>query len=136
MLEMAKAVRRGAAALLDVDRVQFALDVAAPEFEEFAELGKLRGEVEFLPDERLQEGRVVRQAVEDFGGRQPVAPGLQLVNGHVVPRGRTIYLQATRCRRNRSAAIAKTTLKQCTSSHATRLLPDVCGPACGARRLE
>src|SRR5437868_1143043 len=63
VVDVAEPVGGGAAALLDVDRVQFAFDVAAPELEEFAELREFGGEVEFLPDEGLQQGGMVRQPV-------------------------------------------------------------------------
>ncbi len=51
--------------------MQLALDLALPEREEPGELRKARREVVALPDEALQQRRVVGQAVEDFGGRQP-----------------------------------------------------------------
>src|SRR5580700_8965208 len=83
MLDVADSVRGAAAALLHIHRMQLALDVAAPEFEEALEFGIIGGQVEFLPDEALQQGRVVRQVIDDLGGRQPVPPKLQLVSGHV-----------------------------------------------------
>src|SRR5260221_10559008 len=83
MLDVAEAVGDGAAALLHIDRVQLALDVLFPEFEELAQLGKIRGEVEFLPDEALQQGGMVRQPVDDLRGGDPVPFGLQLEEGHV-----------------------------------------------------
>src|SRR3954468_22018585 len=83
MLEMADPVRRRAAALLDIDRVQLALDVAAPEFEEFAQLGKIGSQVEFLPDEALQQRGVIRQPVKNLRRGEPVALKLQLVYRHV-----------------------------------------------------
>ena len=79
VLDMADPVWRRAAALLDVDRVQLALDVGAPEFEEFAQLGKFRSQIEFLPDEALQQRGMVRQTVDDLGRGKPVALKLQLV---------------------------------------------------------
>src|SRR5947209_986619 len=52
--------------------MELALDVAAPEFEEAAELGKIRSEVELLPDKALQQIGVVRHPVNDLGSRQPI----------------------------------------------------------------
>src|SRR5260370_38337203 len=68
VLDVAEAIWRGAAALLDVDRMQPALDVVMPEFEEFVQLRIVGGEVEFLPDEGLEQRGMVRQAVDDLGG--------------------------------------------------------------------
>ena len=61
VLDVADPVRPRAAALLDVDREELALDVVAPEFEKFAQFGEIGRKVEFLPDEALQQGRVVGQ---------------------------------------------------------------------------
>src|SRR5215211_7165258 len=66
VLDVADAVRPRAAALLDVDRVQPALDVAAPKFEELAQLGKIGSQVELLPDEALEQRGVVRQSIKDL----------------------------------------------------------------------
>src|SRR5438132_14382458 len=68
MVDVAEAVGEGAAALLHVDRVELALDVLSPEFEELAQLGKIRGEIKFLPNEALQQGRMVGQPVDYLGG--------------------------------------------------------------------
>src|SRR6266851_10298330 len=83
MLDVAEAVRCGAAALLHIYRMQLALDIVAPELEELAQLGKIGSEIEFLPDEALEQGGVVRQPVNDFCGGKPVPPDLQLISGHV-----------------------------------------------------
>src|SRR5271170_1817068 len=83
MLDVAEAVGEGAAALLHIDRVQLALDVLLPEFEELAQLGKIRSEIEFLPDEALQQRGMVRKQVDDLCGGEPVPLGLQLEEGHV-----------------------------------------------------
>ena len=82
VLDVADPVGGGAAALLDVDRVQLAFDVLPPELEEFLQLRKFRGEVEFLPDEGLQQRRMIRKAVDDLGRGQPISSSLQLVQGH------------------------------------------------------
>src|SRR5437660_11003120 len=105
MLEVAEAVGSGAAALVDVDGMQLALDVAAPELEESVEFGKFGGEVEFLPDEGLEQRRVVRQAVNDLGRRQPIAPGLELEEGHVAPHVRSVASIERALRHQRSHAI-------------------------------
>src|SRR5438128_10463943 len=83
MLDVADSVRGAAAALLHIHRMQLALEVAAPEFEEALEFGIIRREVEFLPDEALQQGGMVRQVIDDLCGGEPVPPNLQLVSGHV-----------------------------------------------------
>src|SRR5580765_4703518 len=80
---MAEAVGRAAAALLHVDRMQLALDVVAPELEELVELGKIGRQVEFLPDETLEQGGMVGQPVDDLCRGEPIPPDLQLVSGHV-----------------------------------------------------
>src|SRR5436190_191 len=81
--QMATGRRVGAAALPHVDRMQLALDVGAPEFQEALQLGIIRREIEFLPDEALEQGRVIRQAIDDLCGREPVPLKLQLEGGHV-----------------------------------------------------
>src|SRR6266478_3717099 len=83
MLDVAEPVRGAAAALFHIDRMQLALDVAAPEFEEALEFGIIGRQVEFLPDKALQQGGMVRQVIDDLRGRQPVPLKLQLVSGHV-----------------------------------------------------
>ena len=66
---MAAAGRSG---LPDFYRMELAFDVLAPEFQKAAELGKVRGEVELLPDKALQQIGVVRHPVDDLGSRQPI----------------------------------------------------------------
>ncbi|OWV71692.1 hypothetical protein ATY76_31030 [Rhizobium sp. R339] len=53
------------------------IELFLPELQEAAHLGKIGGEVVILPDVGLQNRRVVRQVVEDLGGRQTIA--LQLL---------------------------------------------------------
>jgi len=43
----------------------------------------IRRQVESLPDEALQQSRMVRQVIDDLGRRQPIPPHLQLVRVHV-----------------------------------------------------
>src|SRR5215472_13191319 len=45
----------GGPRLTDPDRVKLAFEIAAPEFQKAAQLGKVRGNVELLPDEALQQ---------------------------------------------------------------------------------
>src|SRR6266851_180577 len=104
---MAEAVGGGAAALLDVDRMQSALDVVTPELEEFVQLRIIGGEVEFLPDEGLEQRGMVRHAVDDLGGGEPVPPRLQLVEGHAAPRDCCIASGTQACRDNSTVAIEK-----------------------------
>src|SRR3981189_3895616 len=58
-------------------------DVGAPEFQKAPQHGIIRRQVEFLPDEALEQGRVVRQPIDDFCGSEPVPLKLQLEGGHV-----------------------------------------------------
>ena len=63
------------------DGVELALELAGPEVQELAEHRVLRGEVQVLPEIGLEQARVVRQVVEDFGGGEAVVPELQ-TDGH------------------------------------------------------
>src|SRR4051812_11361716 len=83
VLDVAEAGRAGAAALAHIHRMQLALDIGAPEFEKALQLGIIRREIEFLPDEALQQGRVVRQSIDDLCRGEPVPVKLQLEGGHV-----------------------------------------------------
>jgi hypothetical protein len=123
MFDVPDAVRRAPAALLHIDRVQLALDIVAPELEELVELGKIGREVEFLPDETLQQGGVVRQPVDDLRRGEPIPPDLQLIRGHV--RASLSHF-APRIRASRhagSGAIEKCKGKQRISSRFPSLLP-------------
>jgi hypothetical protein len=51
--------------------MELAFDIVAPEIEEPAQFGKIRSEVKLLPDEALQEVRVIGEMVDDLRGRQP-----------------------------------------------------------------
>jgi hypothetical protein len=53
--------------------MQPAFDVRFPEVQEFVEYRKSGSQVQLLPNEALQEFRVVRHVIEDFGCRQPVS---------------------------------------------------------------
>ncbi len=56
-----------------LDRMDLAVDVALPEGEEARQLGIARGEVHELPDECLQEVRVVRHMIQDLRRREAVS---------------------------------------------------------------
>jgi hypothetical protein len=69
--------------LTNPHRVEFAFDIAAPEFEKAAQLREVRGNVELLPDEALQEAGMIRQTVDDLrGGQTIIAKFLLLVVVH------------------------------------------------------
>jgi hypothetical protein len=53
--------------------MQATLDLALPEIEELPQGREFREEIIFLPDEILQQVRVIRHVVEDIGRRQPIA---------------------------------------------------------------
>ena len=59
------------------DRMQLALDLMCPEIEEFPEFGIAGRDIVILPDKALQQGRVVGQVIEDFGGRQAIVVELK-----------------------------------------------------------
>ena len=83
VLVVAEAGRAGAAALPHIHRMQFAFDVGAPEFKKAPQLGIIGRQIEFLPDEALEQGGVVRQPIDDFCRSEPVPLKLQLERGHV-----------------------------------------------------
>src|SRR5262245_57051330 len=53
-------------------RVELPLDAAAPELEKPAQLGEVRGDVELLPDETLQQVGMIGEMVDDLRGCQPI----------------------------------------------------------------
>jgi hypothetical protein len=53
--------------------MQRAFERLEPEGEKTVERRKARAEVVVLPDVGLQQGRMIRQAIEDLCGRQTVA---------------------------------------------------------------
>lgn len=55
----------------DAHRMNRAVEFAAPEGEEAAQFGIVRGKIVILPDEGLEKDGVIRQAIEDLGGGQP-----------------------------------------------------------------
>ena len=78
MLDVPEAGRADAAALLDVHGVQLALNAVAPEFEKALQFRVIRRQVEFLPDEALQQGRMVGEMIDDLRRGEPVPFELQL----------------------------------------------------------
>ena len=52
--------------------VKLALDIAAPEFEKAVQLREIRGNIELLPDEALQQVGMIRQMVDDLCRRQSI----------------------------------------------------------------
>src|SRR5579862_8207309 len=96
--------------------MELALDVLPPEFEELVQLGKIGREVEFLPDEALQQGGVVGQPVDDLRGGEPVPFALQLEEGHVRASRSLYFPVAQPCRFGGSGAIEKHERKQRVSS--------------------
>src|SRR5215204_3647282 len=57
----------------DGHRMKRPLELPGPERQEIVQHRELRCQVVFLPDEGLEQVRMVRQAIQDIGGRQPVA---------------------------------------------------------------
>src|SRR5690606_25031351 len=55
-----------------LDRMQLAVQLAAPEIEEPAQDREVGGQIEILPDIALQEARIVGHVVEDLRGRQTI----------------------------------------------------------------
>ena len=80
---MAEPRPSGIPSLPDANRVKLAVEVTAPEFEEPAQLGEIRGKVELLPDEALQQVGVVRQMVDYLRGRQSIIAQLLLLIAHL-----------------------------------------------------
>ena len=62
----------GGSGLADLYRMELAFDVAAPELQKPTQLGKIGGDIEFLPDKALQQGGVVGKMVDYFRRRQPI----------------------------------------------------------------
>src|SRR5271166_249964 len=69
--------------LADPHRVKLTLDIAAPEFQKAAQLRKIRGNIELLPDEALQQVGMIRQMVDDLCGRQSIIAQRLLVVAHL-----------------------------------------------------
>src|SRR5438270_12935960 len=118
--DVAEPTAAGRPRLPDLHRMKLALDVAAPEFKEPAELGKVRSEVELRPDEALQQIGMVRHAVDDLGGGQPILT--KLGNG-----GHSVSSRLAPANREHAPSVSpqqqKTSPKQQVSSSSQRVLP-------------
>jgi hypothetical protein len=89
--------------------VKLAFDIAAPEFQKAAQLRKVRGKIELLPDEALQQIGVIRQTVDDLrGGQTIIAKFLLLVVAHLRALVRRAWLAKRACAIERSATTKKT----------------------------
>src|SRR4051794_18399307 len=80
--DVAKPAAAGRPRLPDFYRMELALDVGAPELQEAAQLGKIRSEVELLPDKALQQIGVVRHPVDDLRRGQPILTKMGNGIGH------------------------------------------------------
>jgi hypothetical protein len=88
--------------------VKLALDIAAPEFQKASQLRKIRGKIELLPDEALQQIGVIRQTVDDLrGGQTIIAKFLLLVVAHLRALVRRACLAKRACAIERSATSKK-----------------------------
>ena len=58
-------------------RMQRSIDFPFPEVDEIVECRKFRRQIILLPDEQLQQMRMIRQMIIDLGGGQPIAGQLQ-----------------------------------------------------------
>jgi hypothetical protein len=69
------------------DRMKHAFEFVRPKIEKFPQAGEFRVFVKFLPEIGLQNGGVVRQTIENIGGRQPVASLMNVkdMQGHNSP---------------------------------------------------
>src|SRR5271168_1804005 len=113
--DVAEPAAAGRPRLPDFHRMEFALDVAAPEFQEAAELGKVRSEVELLPDKALQQIGMVRHPIDDLGGGQPILTKVGDGVGHSGLLSARSRLPRA-CSVGFAAATQKTRLKQHVSS--------------------
>lgn len=69
--------------MADLYGMEFALDVVAPEIKKPAQLGKIRGKIELLPDETLQQIGVIWKTVDDLRGRQSIIARRLIVVVHL-----------------------------------------------------
>ena len=79
---MAEPRPSGKPSLTDLHGMELALDMAAPKLEKPAQLGKVRGDIELLPDETLQQVGMIGEMVYDLSGRQPTFAKLWLQVAH------------------------------------------------------
>ena len=108
--------------LADPYRVKLALDIAAPVFEKAVQLREIRGNIELLPDEALQQVGMIRQMVDDLCGRQSIIAQRLLVVAHLRALVRFALSGRTRmC--DRSILYKKNEAEQIISSPPPGLLP-------------
>ena len=80
----------GKSCLPNLHRMKLPFDVAAPKIEKPARLRKIRGKVELLPDEALQQVGVIGEMLDDLRRSQPILPEFGFGVGHMrSPRIRT-----------------------------------------------
>src|SRR5271169_4260175 len=68
--------------LADPHGVELALNVASPEFQEPAQFGEIRSDIELLPDEALQQVGMIGQMIDDLRRRQAIIAKALLVVAH------------------------------------------------------
>ena len=93
--------------LANSDGVKLALKIAAPEFQKTAQLGKVGGDIELLPDEALQQVGMIRQMIDDLCGRQPIIAQRLLVVAHFTALVLFARSERPACRIDRSVTIKK-----------------------------
>src|SRR3984893_7795306 len=81
--DVAKSGPPGKSGLADFHGMELALDVAAPEVEEPAQLGEFRGKIELLPDEALQQVGMIGKMVDDLCRGQPILTDFRLGVVHI-----------------------------------------------------
>src|SRR5471032_1472119 len=86
----------------DPHTVKLAIEIALPEFQELAEVGETRGQIEVLPDKALQNMLVIGHPVEDFGGGDSVI--VKLRNKRTIHR---VHSLTRHSRRNSHAPLTK-----------------------------
>ena len=107
--------------LANSDGVKLALKIAAPEFQKTAQLGEIRGNVELLPDEALQQVWMIRHMIDDLRGRQSVIARRLPVLIHLHALVRFARSKRPACPIDRSPTINK--VEQMISSLLPGLLP-------------
>ena len=109
--------------LADPDRVKLALDILAPKLEKAAQLGKIRSDIELLPDEALQQVGVIGQMVDDLRGRQSIIAQHLLMVAHLRALMRFALPGRTSICDGALPYKEKNKAEQTISSLAKRLLP-------------
>ena len=118
---MTKPRAAGKSSLSDLHGVELALDIAAPKLEKPAQFGKIRRDIELLPDETLQQVGMIGKVVDDLRGRQPTFAKLWLQDTHVVLSA--VRLPDNEHGRESAPSATKNKRLQCVSSGSSGLLP-------------